>query len=349
MSLLVLIWVIAIGLATASLLWMCGLIGLRLVHEARESRRMVRRKAIDAALINLLLGKCDVELELGPYRDHVELMAEALLDFMSLVRGHDRQLVVAALRSLNVDTLLQERLRRGSPATRRVCVEALGCFPGPESQRALTGLLAGASPQIRLSALTALREAGGSVHLQRLLDDLRRGALPRSGLLEELVRKVVAEDPAEAIAALQRGDLPTYVRVMLIDGLGVAGDYSALTCLSHEVAAPEPQIRAAAAAALGELKHPAAETCLATAIDDADSRVRAAAAEAIGVAGLVQLCPPLAERLDDPVWRVRFQAATAMGRLGAGGLEALRLACTSSSDAVRRAASMALAERGLAA
>ena len=58
--------------------------------------------------------------------------------------------------------------------------------------------------------------------------------------------------------------------------------------------------------------------------------------------------PRLVALLDDPVWWVRFRAADALAKMGTGGVEALRIASTSTVDVTRRSAALALAERGLA-
>lgn len=346
MNVLAIIWTAALVLAGGALLWMSGLIVLRLVHERRTADRLVARRAVDKALVALLLGRCDVETELGPYRTRARLMAEALLEILAIVRGHDREIVLSAYQSLGVDAAMRARLTRGSQAGRLACIEALANFPDPATERALRSLMARAAPHLRLAALRSLAAGGVPVTVDDLLRDLAAGALPVSGLLGEFLRSLVAADPAAAVAALQDDRATATVRVLLLDSLGAAGDYGALPCLIDQAGTGSADVRAAAVKALGRLKHPGARTALAQALSDPDAQVRASAAVAVGDAGLDALAGALADRLGDEVWRVRTQAASALRRLGASGARELQQALLSPVETVHRTASLALAEQG---
>ena len=105
----------------------------------------------------------------------------------------------------------------------------------------------------------------------------------------------------------------------------------------------------AAISALGVLAHPAGGETVTAALDDADWEVRAAACEAVARMGIRKAIPDLVMRLADGVWWVRFKAAEALTRMGPVGIEGLRLAAGTGDDVVRRAAALALAEKGLAA
>ncbi|RAK52547.1 HEAT repeat domain-containing protein [Phenylobacterium deserti] len=347
MALLTLIWLLALGMTFAALSWMSVLLAMRLWHDRRAARRAAARKSVEQALIALLLGKCDLQRDLGPFAGRARLMSECLLEFLSLVRGADRTLVLAAFDSLGVPATLRRRLTRGSAAGRRACIEALAAFPSPETEAALRQVVSSGAPQLRLAALKSIAEAGGHVPLGRVLADLKVGALPLSGLSGDFLRDRVAAEPGEAISALEDDLLPSTLRVLVLDALGSAGDYAALDILAAHVGAPDAEVRAAAVQALGRLKHPAARPHLARALQDPDSQVRAAAAEAVGDAGLDGLADDLCAGLEDAVWRVRFQAAAALRKLGAPGLQRLQHAAREASDVASRAASLALAEQGL--
>ena len=117
--------------------------------------------------------------------------------------------------------------------------------------------------------------------------------------------------------------------------------------------ATDPEVRAAAAVALGRLgpaAAPAAEPLVA-AFTDADSYVRGAAAVALGQIGQAAV-PTLVRALADPNPETRWSAGIALGRIGRAGAAAIPALMTAASDAndnVRYVAVVALGELGRAA
>ncbi|MCR5872903.1 HEAT repeat domain-containing protein [Phenylobacterium sp. J426] len=346
MSLLLAIWAIALVLMAMALSWMAALIVQRLVGARLQRRRVARRRAIEFALLAVMQGRADAALALRPYQDDPRLIAETLLDFLGVVRGRDRELVVEALEAIGVPGRLRRRLSTGAWPGRLAAAEALAAFPGPETEAALRRL-ADRSPEARLTALEALARAGGQVSVDQLLDAASQGDLRLTGRFAEFLREQAAADPAGASLALARDDLAPELRILVLDALGGSGDYNAITVLAENARRPEPLVRAAAVRALGRLQHPAGQTAIAAGLDDPDAEVRAAAAEAAGEARLPKLAEALYGRLSDDAWRVRFQAAASLGRLGEPGLERLRTAAALSEPAPQRAASLTLAELGV--
>lgn len=345
MSSLVLTWLSALALALAAVGWMSGLILQRLVQDRGQRRRVADRRAVEKALVAVMQGRADAALGLRPYRHRARLMSETLLDFMSVVRGHDREVVVSALETVGVQQGLRSRLRRGSMPGRLAAIEALAAFPGPETEQALRAV-ADDIPQLRLTALEALSRAGYDVPVQELLDAAAHGDLRASGRFAEFLRERVVEDPQSGVRELARQDLAPELRVLLLEALGSSGDYSVITALAADADHPVPTVRAAAVRALGRLQHPAGQVAVAAALEDEDPEVRVAGAEAAGEARLARLADTLYARLSDSAWRVRFQAAAALGKLGPAGLDRLRQAADLPDDAARRAASLTLAELG---
>lgn len=345
MQALLFIWAAALWLALAALLWMGALVGLRLAHERRMTRLAVDRRAVEKILVGVMLGRGEATQQLAPYAGRARLLAEVALDFLSLVRGQDRERVVAAMREAGIDATLRRRLQRGSLAGRLAAMEALAVFPGPDTEAALRNAADDRQPRARLAALRSLWTVGGGITLDRVIDDLKRGALERSGLLADFLRALVAADPDAALRACERPDLTPAVWVLLLEALGEAGDYRALAPMMRQAAASEPEVRATAVLALGRLRHPAAAPALQAALSDRSWRVRAAASEAAGAARLVSLAEPLTQRLSDGAWRVRFQAAKALVELGPAGLRLLQQAVNSPLETARRAATLALAEQ----
>lgn len=348
MGSLSLIWLTAIVLASGAVAWMVALILLRIFHEHRAQRDLADRQAVEHALLGVLQGRADLAKALEPYKRRPHLLAKALLDLLTILRGADLQAVVDGLRAAGIERILQAGAMRGSADGRLASIEALGAFSGAKTQFTLLRAAGRGPEQVRLAALRSLFQAGGEVSVGRMVDHLRRGQLRHSGPTADFMRLVVERDHMAATAALAEDNLSPGSRVMLLEALGSAGAYDAIPALTASIAARRPEVRAAAAVALGKLMHPAAELSLRLAIDDPAPEVRTAAAEAIGASGLTNLAGVLEQHLKDPVWSVRFQSAAALAKFGATGLRTLHKAAVTSDDGAREAASVALTRRVLA-
>lgn len=341
------VWLAAVALCAAAFLWMAALIMLRFSSEGAAKQRAADRRAVEGCFVGVLQGKSDVARDLAPYRGRARLMADSLLDFLTLVRGVDLEIVVEALKSVGVDDVLRARVTRGSLAGRLASVEALGAFPGEQTRATLVTAAGRGPPGVRLAALRSLLQAEGKVPLARLLDHLRRGELRYSGPLADLIRMVIEADPFAAIAALARTDLAPPTRILLIEGLGASGAYAAIPAISAHAEATRADLRAAAVTTLGKMMHPSAEPALRRALSDPAWEVRSAAAVAAGNAHLASLLDPLSKLLADSVWSVRFQSAAALVKLGEAGLGRLRAAAAGADAQAEQTAALVLSERGL--
>ena len=345
MDLLVVIWVTALVLCGGAVAWMTTLILLRLNSARAQARQAADRQAVQAAFMGILKGRADPTQTLAPYLGRARLMADALLDFLTLVKGVDVDTLVAALRIAGVNETLARRVRRGSLAGRLAAVEALGAFPGPTSVAALTAAAATGPPTLRLAALRSLLQAGGHVTLGRLLGHLARAELTHSGPLADLTRMVVEAEPDAAVRGLADVQISPATRILLLECLGRAGAYGAIPAIIAHGASRDSAIRVAAMAALGALKHPAGSPAIQLGLNDPDQAVRAAAALAAGEAGLSTLSAALGSRLADKVWRVRFLSAGALLKLGDPGIAELERAVMGTDAVAEQTAALILAER----
>lgn len=296
----------------------------------------------------ILGGAGDATAQLSPYLRRAGLLAEALLEAMAMVRGPDRQRLIQALEALGIDDRLQSRLFIEDAPGRIASAEALSAFPSVATGTALDAVWRRSrDPALRLAAIRSLIDIGNPPLLREILAELERTRADSLTFLPVL-RRLVRDHPAGAVEELANAARSPAVRSMLADALGATGDYGVLLALTRTLEDPVFEVRVAAIRALGVLGHPGAESGLAAALDDPRWEVRATACEALGRIGAVSQISRLAERLEDPAWWVRFRASDAMAQLGEQGVIRLRLASTASVDVVRRAASLALAERGLA-
>lgn len=327
---------------------MIALILMRLARARADRRRSADQARVRGLFLEIIAGEAEAEAHLKPFRRRARLMAEALLEVVGLIRGADRERLVDCLARQGVTDRLRRRLSRGRKAGRIAAAEALAVFPDVQTVEALQAALRRARDgDVRVAILTTLLDLEAAPPLRTLLADIAAEGLQGSWLYEPIVRRAAAEAPTEALTAFSDPRLAGDTRAVLANALGAAGDYRAIEALMRGATKGALELRIASIRALGLLRHPAAEPALRAALIDPAWEVRSAACEAAGRIGLVQTTPQLVEALGDPAWWVRFRAGEALTVLGEKGVAALRLAARVDHDAVRRAASLALAERGL--
>lgn len=345
---LLLIWSVSIVLAAAALGWMVALILARVLRERTEQRRERDRRLIQQGLLDIMNGAGDAVGRLRGVRHRARLMAEALLEILSLVRGEERERLISALHAFGVDGIFRRRLSRGSVAGRLAAAEALAIFPGEAAVTALREALAHAqSVELRVGIMHSLIELSAPPELDEVLTDLAGRQTSDSLLYLPVIGQLVREHPWAALQSFGDRRLSGEARVILAEALGASGDFRALRPLCLAARAPEIELRIASLRGLAALRHPAAEATIVSALADEVWMVRSAACEAAGRIGLRSAVQALADRLEDPVWWVRFRAGEALGALGDSGRAHLRSVAISGGDLSRRAASLALAERGL--
>lgn len=348
MSFLALLWWSSLVFGAAALVWMAGLILARLRRERTDQKRSVDQARVRALFLEVMGGDAEAEQRLRPYAERARLMAEALVEMFGLVRGAERERLIEGLVRLGVAERLRLRLNRGSKAGRIAAAEALAAFPDVTTVDALRGALGHSRDgDFRVAVLTALLDMEAAPPLQSMLIDMANRGLQDSLLYEPVIRRAAAASPLEALDVYILAEAPSATRAVLAEALGASGDYRAVEPLVWTASAPELELRIASVRALGLLGHPAAEEAVTSAFSDTAWEVRSAACEAAGRIGLVQAASLLVQALGDPAWWVRFRAGEALAALGDKGIAGLRMAVGIDEDVVRRAASLALAERGL--
>lgn len=168
----------------------------------------------------------------------------------------------------------------------------------------------------------------------------------RERVVDALIETVREDERAVATAAIDALDqlgneaVETLLARMADREIDVdAPDGAKAEAFEDLLDADAPELRMAAAAALGHLGLPAAVPALIDRLDDPAPRVRARAARACGAIADGRATNPLAARLDDPTTEVRREAAEALGRIGSrGALEALLDRYDDENEAVRRIA-----------
>jgi HEAT repeat protein len=134
-----------------------------------------------------------------------------------------------------------------------------------------------------------------------------------------------------------RTQVPTpAMQAVALNVLGMLGAREAAPEVLGWLEHVEPELRVAAARALGGMRDPSTGAALARALRDDAWEVRSTAAKALGQLHERSAIVALDAALADPVWWVRYNAAQALAELGADGLDALRRAMTTQDDAFAR-------------
>lgn len=198
-------------------------------------------------------------------------------------------------------------------------------------------------------------------------DDLRDAvAAPPSSLwLQAGLRSPRAQDRISAVLSaaapdnvaavphlrgvLLRLDEQPQVRAAAAVALGRIGNDVALRGLLEGLKDPAPEVRVAAALSLGRMRGGGAATALARVLSsDASWWVRHAAAIALGRGGKMFSIAALEQSLaGEPRWQVRLQAVQALQEIGTGrAADAVCTALTDPDSGVRAAAGLALGKIG---
>lgn len=339
------LWGVSLALSALSLTIMAALIVTRFVHERRQ-RTMAHERA---RLLPLLLDPGRAEELLAWAARPQPLLIGLSVELIGLVRGEDRELLVAAASRHGVAEGLRSRLGSRSARTRISAAEALTWFTDAFTTDALERALEDPHSHVRLTAAMALTESGRAPPLRFLIGHLGLGTRENSMLIAGLLKSIAADRPDEVKALIADPGVPTPVKAAAIEALSSTGDYGLVPVINELALATDamnedlPRFLRA----LGAFHHPAGAPAVRRWLTGRAWWVRAAAAEAAGRIGLQDVAGTLAAMLDDPDWWVRFRAGEALVRLGPSGRALLVAASRNSAEPARSAARLTMAEQGL--
>ncbi|MCA8927733.1 MAG: HEAT repeat domain-containing protein [Alphaproteobacteria bacterium] len=338
------VWTLSLVLIAASLLAAIALVLRRMITDRRAKTTNAVRKQLLTALVWFSNDGNTAKLLTALRHAPPHIVADAITEFLALVRGDDRETIIAALHRFGLPEFLARVLKKGSQPRRFHAAELLAAFPAhvaiPHLQEALD---ADPSQDVRLAAAMALADLQALPPLSLIMARLGRGE-QYSWRLNDLFRRLPTEraDELERIAMAE--DAPDLVRSAAIDALVPIRGMYAREQFEALAAAPSPTVAGAAIRALGYVGDSNSSEVLAHAMGSSNWDVRADAAEAAGRLGDTALLNRLAGLLNDPVWAVRYAAAKAMRRAGARGDRLLQEAATCGPPRSQRTASLVLAE-----
>lgn len=274
-----------------------------------------------------------------PVREQVRLLAE--LGEQVTERG-TRTVTAIARRS----GLLARTERRTTSLSRWRRLRALRVLTHVGGGRdVVPARLEDPAPEVRAQAAAWVARHGDARTATALAGRLTDGArLARFAAADAVVRIGRAAAP-DVARRLDTASGPTVLPILAVAAaLGEAEELRVPA--QRHLAAPEPEVRAAAVAALARLG--GADDAIADRLDDPDAGVRAAAAEGCGALGAWRHAPRLGTLLRDPSWDVRRAAGQALRALGGPGALVLRRALDDHDPFAADMARLALEEERLA-
>ena len=225
---------------------------------------------------------------------------------------------------------LRDALGSDSAAVRRRAAEFLGEVGDADDQATVDGLLRAATSDDDAAVRGAAVDA---------LDELGQSALEQ--LLAELTGTSGSEAEwvtARKFARALKADRPE-LRMAAANALGRLDDASGLQHLVEALDDEDSRVRLRACQACGTFADPRSVPALTERLDDDDPRVRRAAANALGNVGTDQALAPLLDLLDDGDESLRRIAAGALGKANnPEPVEPLARALGDESAVVRNAA-----------
>lgn len=337
MTVLDLLWQISVSLASASTVIMLVLVLRRYMLNRLQARRQVKRKMLIREVVAYLETGDEAGIKRAVGRANASLLlAEVAAELFRLVRGNDADRLVSLLETSGSIDCLVSLCRHRQADKRLSAVETLTFLPGQVALGTLDERLGDPEPDIRLAAAIGLAQRGSVASVGALIDRLLIGEDEASPLFLTLFRALSPRYNAELIALLD-ADIAEPVRVLILDALGLSGDYGVLPALIGAAGHPGFEVRAAAMRGLSRLDHPRGRRAIVECLSDGDWRVRLQAAACCGQLGLTEAVEAIVGLLSDLQWWVRYRAAEALVRLGPAGRAALDAAAADSLE-IRRLA-----------
>ncbi len=345
MTTLLAIWQLSLALSSAAILALFLILVARFVSERRSSRQEAERRR----MARLLMSPRLVSPE--PPRKALEQQAAArlALEMAELVRGPDRQALLANAEALRIPhTLLRSSVSK-SAQERLLAAEALAMFA--IGQRRVREMLRDRNPDVRLGAALALAQNQAAPPAAEIVRLLGLGTTERSLLVASLMRDLVDADPASVADLLSDETLPDAARLAAVDALAASGlvEHAPLVARMAAEADTDDELLPRIYHALGRIGHPSGHAAILRGLSHPAWAVRAAAAQAAGTNRLATAAERLGELLGDDQWWVRLRAGEALWRLGPRGTDVLAQAAADSPHPLaREAATLTLEERGSA-
>ncbi len=345
------IWRACLILSAAALAIAFGLAGKRRLEERARSRKLARRREIEA-LVQALLAS---SLELVPANvpalrpGDEEALFSVALDILRVTRGRDAHRMLALLAAWDLRPWLEKVLAEGRRNRQIRALTLLSHYRDAESLELLLRHLGHPAIYVQLAALRGVAERGDASLLPRVVAALTRSRETNVPMLADILRRFGAPAAPALSELAESSSAALAVRLAAVAALGGIGALDALAPLLRLAQDPAEAVRAGALESLARLGDPRAEGAVTRGLADPSERVRSAAARSAGLLGLRGALPALAGAVEDAAWEVRWRAAEALHALGAPGVAVLRAAAAGETPGGAMSAELLAEKEGIPA
>lgn len=217
MTTLLAIWQLSLALCSAAFLALALILVARFVAERRDNRMDTERRRIARMLMAPHLVA-----PVPPTRAlEKEAAARLALEMAELVRGPDREALLANAEALRIPhTLLRSSVSR-SAQERLLAAEALATFT--IGQDRVRQMLRDRNPDVRLGAALALAQNQAAPPAAEIVERLGLGTSERSLLVASLMRDLVDADPVSVEDVLGDHTIPDAAKLAAVDALAASG------------------------------------------------------------------------------------------------------------------------------
>jgi HEAT repeat protein len=312
-----------VAVAALFLLLLVIIIAAKAWREVHESRLRRRRAELEPAFFKYAVGDkpIDAYLPRSLHRSERVLVEQIFFELGRVVKGSVRERARDAFERLGFVDESLARLRSRRWWTRAEAAEKLGLMGSAKATTALVAAMSDPVMEVRVRAARALgniRTSEALVPLVRALDDPARwSAIRVAGIL------IGAGDESVEILLREFERMPRHARISAIDIFGRIRSLKAVPLLTGLLQSDDPDTRARAAFALGNVGDPGTAPALVATLRDTSWPARAMAARALGRLREDASIPALCSALSDMQWWVRANAAEALKNKGDGGVRAL--------------------------
>lgn len=295
------------------LAFMSILIVRRWRAERRQAGNTAEANGVTKAYLRRLGGAADISPPVpGP------IALEAVLRLSRLLRGGERDRLLALADDDRLFDLALSKLKHSRPPGRVKAIHMLGQFGGDRCVDALCAAMAQERrPELRLEAAGALAQLGRLPSPADTIAMLGLAQNTPTRLHLALLRSLAPTHVSE-LGSLLDAKLPTALRCMIVDAIGWSGDYTAANFIERAAHDDSHEMRCAALRAARQLGRPDAGSWILPLLADTSAEVRVNAIRACDTLRIKKAVGALELLRQDEYWWVRSRAEDALATLRPG-------------------------------